>query len=70
MSRMREAFGPTAVDNAIRQAVSLCWMFLPEDKRNMEEVEQQLRRLLDRAIENAKEDVAAFGLPDAKQAKP
>lgn len=68
MSHMRAMFGPTAVDDAIRQAIHMCWMFLPEEKRNMQEVEQQIRRLLDRAIENAKEDVAAFGMPDAKPA--
>jgi hypothetical protein len=61
MSRMRAMFGPNAVDGAIRQAIQMCWMCLPKENRNIEEVERQLRRILDRAIANAKDDRAAFG---------
>jgi hypothetical protein len=53
--------GPLAIDHAIRSAVSLCWMMLPDDRRNADVVECELRRLLDRVIANLREDVKAFG---------
>lgn len=62
LSSMREMFGPMAVDNAIRQAISVCWMCLPPERKNMDELASQLRRLLDRALENAREDGSAFGM--------
>ena len=62
---MADIFGPTAVDGVIRQAISICWMSLPDDKRNLQEVDRQLRRILDRALENAKEDGAAFGISES-----
>ena len=64
-ARMQEMFGPTAVDNLIRQAISMCWMCLPTEKRSIEEVERQLRRLLDRALQNAKDDGTEFGISES-----
>lgn len=64
--KMRQWMGPGQVDQSIRHAIHFCWMSLPEDKRTVEEVEHQIRRLVDRALENLREDAAAFGLtPDA-----
>jgi len=62
MSRMREMFGPHAVDYALRQAISMCWMTLPSGKRNIDELERQIRRLVDRALQNARDDGAQFGM--------
>ncbi len=57
-------FGPGQVDQTIRQAIQWCWMALPKDRRNMEEVESQIRRLVDRAIKDLREDREAFGRDD------
>jgi hypothetical protein len=53
--------GPQAVDQMIRQALSTCWVLLPENRRNVTTVEQEIRRIVDRAIVNFKEDSEAFG---------
>jgi hypothetical protein len=58
---MRSLHGPQAVDQALRAAVSMCWMMLPEDRRSADVVECEMRRLLDRVIANLREDAKAFG---------
>jgi hypothetical protein len=62
MQSMRDMFGPNAVDNAIRQALNICWMCLPAEKKNVEELSVQMRRILERALANAKEDEGTFRL--------
>jgi hypothetical protein len=37
-------------------------MGLPQERRTVAEVETQIRRLVDRALQNLREDAAAFGL--------
>ena len=59
---LREMMGPQAVDQLIRQAISTCWMMLPQEKKTVESVEREIRRLVDRALANLKEDTAAFGI--------
>ena len=59
---MRRMFGPGQVDQQLRQAIQFCWMMLPQNKRTVEEVEKQLRRMLDRAIKDMRKDLNAFGL--------
>ena len=59
---MRQWMAPIQVDQSIRAAIQFCWMALPKEKRNIEEVERQIRRLVDRALENLREDATAFGL--------
>lgn len=61
---IRDMLGPQAVDQAIRQAISTCWMILPDDKKNVASVEAEIRRILDRAFENLREDSKAFGISD------
>ena len=51
------------VDQSLRQAVQFCWMALPKAKRNPDEVERQIRRLLDRALRDLREDAAEFAGP-------
>ena len=58
---MREFMGPLMVDNAIRNAIHHCWMALPEEERSPERVEQEILRLVQRALKDMKEDAAAFG---------
>ena len=60
--KMRTFMGPHAVDSLIRQAITLCWMMLPDDKKSVQEVESELRRIVDRALANLKEDAKAFGI--------
>jgi|GEM_PF-1496016 len=57
----RQFFNPGQVDGQIRQAIQFCWMALPREKRNVEEVERQIRRMVDRALRNLREDEQQFG---------
>ncbi|QDT76802.1 hypothetical protein Mal35_02260 [Gimesia maris] len=59
--KMRDLFSPAQVDQSVRQALQLCWMLLPQDKRNVDELEQQFRRIVDRALKNMRDDDQAFG---------
>ena len=58
---MRDMFGPASIDQQIRAAISTCWMMLPADKKNHETVAAEVRRILERALSNLKEDAKAFG---------
>jgi hypothetical protein len=63
MEQMSEMFGPGHVDQCVRQAIQACWIALPADRRNMDEVEKQVRRLVERALSDLREDQASFGRP-------
>jgi hypothetical protein len=63
MKEMRDMFGPGHVDQTVRGAIQACWMALPKERRTVEEVEKEIRRLVERALSNLREDVAAFGGP-------
>jgi hypothetical protein len=54
-------FGPNHVDQTVRQAISACWMALPKDRKTPEVVEQEIRRLFERALKDFREDSVAFG---------
>ncbi len=58
--RMREMFGPSQIDHMIRQAIHFCWMGLPKEKRNVDELERQVRRIVDRALRDVREDFDNF----------
>jgi hypothetical protein len=58
---LRGMFGPQQVDQAIRQAISVCWLSLPQEQRTVGNVDKQIRRLVDRALENLRQDAAQFG---------
>jgi hypothetical protein len=62
LKRIRAFFSPQQVDQQIRQAIQFCWMALPPEQQNVEEVEKQIRRIVDRALRDFKEDSASFGL--------
>lgn len=55
-------FSVTAIDASIRQAISICWTSLPSERRNPDEVEKEIRRIVDRSIRALREDISAFGL--------
>jgi len=58
--KMREFFSPAQVDLSVRQAIQMCWMMLPKEKRNPKNVEKEIRRLMDKAILDFKEDFDTF----------
>lgn len=60
--QMRSLFGPGQVDQGVRHAMQMCWMMLPEGKKTVDELEAQMRRIVDRAIRDLRDDAAAFGL--------
>lgn len=51
---------PGRVDQAIRTAIHECWHALPPHRQNLEQVEQVFRRLVDRALDELREDAALF----------
>ena len=59
--QMADLFGPGQVDQTLRQAVQCCWMALPKQRRSIDELERQIRRLIDRALKDFREDSEAFG---------
>ena len=62
MKRVRAFFSPQQVDQQIRQAIQFCWMALPPEQQNVEDVEKQIRRMVDRALRDLREDSDSFGL--------
>jgi BMFP domain-containing protein YqiC len=60
--KLRMVFGPEQIDQQIRQAIQSCWMMLPTEKKTVDDVERQIRRLVDRALRDLREDFDAFGL--------
>ena len=66
-AQFRSFFGPHQVDDQIRNAIQICWMALPENKRNVDEVEKQIRRLVDRALRDLREDSEIFGLGEGEE---
>jgi hypothetical protein len=62
LKRMHAFFGPQQVDNQIRQAIQTCWMALPSGRQNVDGVEKEIRRIVDRALKDLREDYQSFGL--------
>jgi hypothetical protein len=59
--QMREFLSAGQVDQMVRHAIHSCWMALPKDRRNMDELKRQLNRMIDRAIRGMEEDRREFG---------
>ena len=57
--KMAEIFGPGQIDQMIRQG-HFCWMALPKDRKNADELERQIRRIVDRALKDFREDQEQF----------
>jgi hypothetical protein len=58
--KMAEMFGPGQIDQMIRQGIHFCWMALPKDRRTADELEKQIRRIIDRALNDFREDQEQF----------
>ena len=59
--QMREMMAPQ-VDQSIRIAIQHCWMILPDEKRTVSGLETEIRRIVDRALKDFKEDAQSFGM--------
>lgn len=59
---MSDVFGPGHVDASLRQTLQILWAILPADKKNIHGVEAELRRLVDRALRDFREDAEHFGI--------
>ena len=65
VSRMSEVaerplFSPNDPDQHVRHAIKSCWEILPEEIRNVDEVERQVRRIADRALRDFRDDFEGF----------
>jgi len=59
-ARMRAFFSPQQVDQLVRQAIQFCWMSLPPERQNADEIEKQIRRVVDRALKDFRDDSEQF----------
>jgi hypothetical protein len=59
--KMADFFGPGQVDQSVRHAIQACWMALPKERRTSDELEKQVRRIVDRALKDFREDCEQFG---------
>jgi hypothetical protein len=58
---MGRFFGPQQIDQMVRQAVHTCWSVLPPERRTVQNVETEVRRIVERALKDMREDAQAFG---------
>jgi len=59
--RMHDVLGPGQIDASLRQTLQTLWMIMPADKKNVDAVEKEFRRLVDRALRDLREDSDLFG---------
>ena len=64
LSKSLRAEQPDAASDSIRQAIFFGWWLLPEDQRNEENLEREIRRLVDDAIREFRNDRDRFLNPD------
>lgn len=60
LSRFLRETTPDAANASIRKAVFLAWWLLPTDERTDENLEREIRRLLDGALNDFRADREAF----------
>jgi glyoxylase I family protein len=68
--KMARSMGPGIVDQSIRQAVHFCWMMMPPERQNAEDVAKDMRRIFDRVLQNMSEDAAAYRLSTTAEPSP
>ena len=56
----RNMISPSHVDQMIRGAVQMCWTMLPSDRKNVDSVQKEIQRLVDRVMRDMREDQQAF----------
>jgi len=52
--------GPGAVERAVQNAIEICWLILPPQKKSVDCLEYELKRILERTLQNIREDEQAF----------
>lgn len=62
---LKAFFRPGHVDQAVRSAIQACWMALPKQHRSPTNVEVEIRRIVERALRDFREDAENFGDPAA-----
>jgi hypothetical protein len=62
MEAMRGMFSPAQVEQAVGQAISMCWMMLPPEKKNVGALVEEMRRIFERSIKNLQDDARSFGV--------
>jgi hypothetical protein len=68
--KMADFFGPGQIDQFIRQGVQFCWQALPKKRRNLDELDRQVRRIVERALKDFREDLSEFGRAGGEGAAP
>jgi hypothetical protein len=57
----RAEIDPSVVDRQIRQAVMMCWLMLPDDKKNIPAVKAVILKIVERVFSDMAEDEQTFG---------
>lgn len=57
---------PGEVDSQVKDAIWFCWMNAPKDKKTVEYVDAEIRRITERALKNLREDAKSFGIGEQK----
>ena len=60
-AEVRSAISPGHIDATLRQTLQMLWMILPADRRTPEVVEEEFRRVAERALRDFPEDSKRFG---------
>jgi hypothetical protein len=59
--RLSQFLTPNQADQMIHHGIQMSWMALPKDRRTADELEKQVRRFVDRALRDFREDNESFG---------
>jgi hypothetical protein len=54
--KLRSLLPPGQTETSLRNCIQMCWMSLPADRRSIDEVEKEVRRIVDRIFKNIRED--------------
>ena len=59
--------GPMAVNRLLNQLFTVCWFMLPKDQKSVESLEKEIRRIVDRAIKDLREDCQSFKVDEREE---
>jgi hypothetical protein len=62
VSEWFEKHGPHAPDQAVREALLICWINLKN--KDVDSLEKDFKRLVERSLANFKEDLQIYGLEE------
>ena len=61
LDKFADFLGPAQVDQTVRHAIQFCWMALPKERKTVDGLEREIRRIVERALKDFREDSEAFG---------